>query len=50
MANQSAKMITHTDEPEYITIYHAIDWLSKIVESPLPIFKHEKIALEKDIR
>ena len=40
-------MIAQIQEPEYITIYHAVDWLSGIVEQPSPIFMHEKIMMEK---
>ena len=41
-------MIAQIQEPEYITIYHAVDWLSGIVGQPSSIFTHEKILMEQD--
>ena len=34
-------------EPKYIILYHAIDWLAGIVDSPSPILMHEELALKE---
>ena len=42
-------MAAEIKEPKYIPVYHAIDWLSGLVDAPMPIFMHEKIASKEDI-
>lgn len=34
------------NEPKFILLYHAIDWVAGIVEQPVPFYQHEQIYLD----